>query len=154
MKETQTSLVHAANLTAHRGNTTNGVERIGSGYRVQIFAWYSTAKSVCEWRLASLDISSSNPPGKTCCPATFTIYCVCLSLNVIILYVLYCAISSYTLIILSKMKSRDEIIITCCNTLLTGVQDFKPINVPHKSVSHSNVSCVLLMITHILPITI
>ena len=62
MEETQIFLVHAANLTAHSVNTAYGVERIGSGYRIQIFAWSSIAKSVCLWRLASLDISSSNPP--------------------------------------------------------------------------------------------
>ena len=47
MKETQISLVHAANLTAYSVNTAYGVERIGAGYRIQIFAWTSIAKSVC-----------------------------------------------------------------------------------------------------------
>ena len=34
MKETQISLVVAANLTAHSVNIAYGVERIGSGYRI------------------------------------------------------------------------------------------------------------------------
>ena len=59
------------------------------------------------------------------------------------------AISSYI-----NCSEYNEIIKTYSNTLLTGVQDFKPTNIPHKHVSNSNVSCVLLMITHILPITI
>ena len=39
MKETQISIVHAENLPAHSVNTAYAVKRIGSGYRIQIFAF-------------------------------------------------------------------------------------------------------------------
>ena len=73
--------------------------------------------------------------GNTCCPTTLTIYYVLLSLTVINRWMFYHQVYVYCSLCFVRSKIR-----------------FNHKNIPPQTISHSNVSRVLLTITHILRI--